>query len=266
MTLDDTFSGSSGRITVDPYEAIAPIYDRIMAHVEYDKWAGFIAEILREETDWPPKVLELACGTGIMAEKLAGFGLQVTGYDRSPAMIEQAKKREIKDKLVFRTGDFASFPQDEKDEKFDAVICLYDSINYLMDYAEVVGLMSRVAGVLNPRGVFIFDICTRHNSYTNFRGFVDEGEIGSYYYFRHSNYSPKTHIHSNDFLLYDRSDSTVQYREHHEQYIYSVKQIQNAVKAAGLKLEMKYDDIYPVPARMRSLRIHFVCRKNAETG
>ncbi|MBC8278084.1 MAG: class I SAM-dependent methyltransferase [FCB group bacterium] len=262
MTLDDIFLGNSGRKTVDPYEAIAPIYDRIMAHVEYDKWAAFIAGILREETDWPPKVLELACGTGIMAEKLAGFGLHVTGYDLSPAMIEQAKKKKAyQDKLCFRVGDFASFPQDEK---HDAVICLYDSINYLMNYEEVAEFMSRAAGVLNPQGVFIFDICTRYNSYTNFRGFVDEGEIGSYYYFRHSNYSPKTHIHTNDFLLYNRSDSTVQYREHHEQYIYSVKQIQSAVKAAGLKLEMKYDDIYPVPARIKSLRIHFLCRNISE--
>lgn len=261
MTLDDIFTGSSGRKTVDPYEAIAPIYDRIMAHVEYDKWAAFIAGILREEADWPPRVLELACGTGMMAEKLAGFGLQVTGYDRSPAMIEQAQKRKTGDRLIFRTGDFASFPQDEK---FDAAICLYDSINYLMEYSDVVEFMSRTGSVLNPRGVFIFDICTRYNSYTNFRGFVDEGEIGSHYYFRHSNYNPKTHIHTNDFLLYDRSDTTVQYREHHEQFIYSVKQMQSAIKAAGLKLEMKFDDIYPVPARMRSLRIHFLCRKGSK--
>lgn len=260
MTLDNAFPGKIGRNSVDPYEAIAPIYDRIMAHVEYDKWVDFIVSLLRRETKWPPRLLELACGTGIMAGKLAKHGLEVTGYDRSPGMIKQAKSKSSSAKLRFEVADFVSFPNDEK---FDAAICLYDSINYLMELSDLNSFIERVSASLNPDGVFIFDICTRYNSYTNFRGFVDEGEIGEYYYFRHSNYDPKTHIHANDFLLYNRINPSVQFKEHHEQYIYSVKQIQGAIRASGLSLESKFDDIYLAPARLRSLRIHFLTRKIA---
>ena len=256
MTSDDK---SLKPPVTEPYQAIAVIYDKLMAHVEYDRWSEFIAAVLRRESTGDPQVLELACGTGTMAQKLADYGLKVTGYDRSSSMTEIAKARRKHPGLSFDTFSFQDFPLDKN---YNAVICLYDSINYLMTLDEVVTFMQRVKSVLNPGGVFLFDICTRFNSYSNFRGFVDEGEISGFYYFRFSNYNPKTHIHINDFLLYPSGNPQRQIREHHEQYIYSVRQIQNATKKAGLRLEKKFDDINLNPAKMRSLRIHFLARKN----
>ena len=241
-----------------PYQAIAYIYDKLMEHVEYDRWSDFIASVLRREAKWPPNVLELACGSGITAHNLAHRGLKINAFDKSSAMIDVAREKRGHPYIDFAVASFDDFPQEEK---YDAVLCLYDSINYIMTIDAAVEFMKRVKNVLNPGGIFLFDICTRFNSYSNFRGFVDEGEITGFYYFRFSNYDPKTHIHVNDFLLYPSGNPQRQIREHHEQYIFSVRQIQSVIKKAGLRLDKKFDDINLSPAKIRSLRIHFLARK-----
>ncbi len=241
-----------------PYSAVAPIYDRLMSHVEYAKWADFIQELLRISVDWPPKVLELACGTGIMAELLAQRGLGITGYDKSPEMIAQARKRNLPPGNRFFQGEFFDFPTEEK---YDAAICLYDSVNYIMKIEEVVDFFSRIAETLRPQGVFIFDVCTRLNSRQYFRKYIDTGVIDGFKYHRYSDYNPVTHIHINEFTLHHISNPDTVYREYHSQYIYSIKQIQSAVRKSGLELLGRYDDITFRAPHPRSLRIHFLTRK-----
>ncbi len=256
-TLDKQMNHDSSHLAA-PYEGIAKIYDKMMQHVEYDRWADFIVKILKQETDFPPKVIELACGTGIIADLLSRQGVEVTGYDASPAMISQARRKYDSPRLKFKVATFDDFPLYEK---FHAALCLYDSINYILTVEGIISFIRRVKQVLHPGGVFIFDICTRFNSYTNFRGFTDEGVIDGYYYFRFSNYSPKNHIHTNDFLIHPQYNPAKQIRENHRQYIFSVRQIQSALKKSGMNLVMKFDDINLLPAKINSLRIHFLARK-----
>jgi len=242
----------------EPYQAIAAIYDGLMSHVEYDKWAGFILNLLNRASNQPSEVLELACGTGIIANHLAASGIKVTGYDRSPQMIERAKSKYNSPRLHFGTAAFNDFPFDRE---YSAVICLYDSVNYIMAFEALVSFFERVKRVLPSGGIFIFDICTRYNSYTNFRGYIDEGYVDGCYYHRTSDYNPKSHLHLNDFIICPANDPDKRLVERHEQNIYSVRQIQSAIKRAGMTLVSMFDDIYQRPARRRSLRIHFLTRK-----
>jgi len=255
--LDDTFSPGKSKDLAPPYQAIARIYDKMMLHVEYDHWAAFLTALFDREINPPRRIIELGCGSGVMAEKLSRCGYQITGYDRSQAMIAVARGKIKDDNLRFETATFADFPTEEK---FDAAICLYDSINYILDYGELIKFLARVKEVITPGGIFIFDICTRWNSFINFRGFFDDGEIDGWYYQRRSDYSSKTHIHTNDFVVYPRFEPSRQQREHHEQFIYSAGQIQSAIKKAGWKLEAKFDDITLRSAKLHSLRVHFLAR------
>lgn len=249
---------TTSHIILKPYEGLAAIYDRLMSHVEYDKWAEFILSLLCRGGNFPSEALELACGTGNMANHLAASGIQVTGYDRSPQMIEQAKDKYRSPNLRFQAAAFDDFPLEKQ---YDAVICLYDSINYILEFDALVSFIERVKRVLHSGGIFIFDICTRYNSYTNFRGYTDEGYIDGCYYHRTSDYNPKNHLHANDFIICPANDSNKRFAERHEQNIYSVRQIRSAIKRAGMILESKFDDICLRSARRRSLRIHFLTRK-----
>src|SRR5262245_65864974 len=65
--------------------------------------------------------LDLACGTGAMAELAAKRGADVTGIDLAPALIETAKERAQGQRLDidYRVGDCENL--DVEDGSFDAV-------------------------------------------------------------------------------------------------------------------------------------------------
>lgn len=256
MNSDESILIESSNL--EPYEAITPIYDKLMSHVEYHRWADFIACLIKRETDNPKHILELACGTGTLANHLIRLGFRVSGFDRSEAMVTEAKRKYKSNNLRFETGDFLDFPLERQ---YDAAICLYDSVNYLIKLEDLIRFLERIREALKPGGVFIFDICTRYNSRTNFRQYSDEGSINGFHYSRFSDYNLRTHTHINDFQLYRNEDPSVHYKERHVQRIYSTGQIRNSVKKAGLITEAEYDDISFRRAGYRSLRVHFLTRK-----
>lgn len=89
---------------------------------DYEKYFLFpirksAAQFLRLKP--PAKVIDVATGTGAQAYELAKLGLDVTGVDLSPEMLEQAKKK-LRDKslnLRFLHADATELPF--KDNEFD---------------------------------------------------------------------------------------------------------------------------------------------------
>ena len=78
------------------------------------------------------QVLDLACGTGNMAIRLAKRGYKVTGVDSSKDMLDVARDK------AAREGLCLSFVQQdmrylESEKQFDAAVCLFDSLNYLLE-------------------------------------------------------------------------------------------------------------------------------------
>lgn len=47
------------------------------------------------------------------------------------------------------------------DEKFDVILCVFDSINHLLDFDDWKKMFANVKKHLNPNGLFIFDINTQ---------------------------------------------------------------------------------------------------------
>jgi ubiquinone/menaquinone biosynthesis C-methylase UbiE len=72
-----------------------------------------------------PRVLDLGCGTGALAVRLARRGCQVTGIDVSPAMLAQAARRAadegLGDRLTLRELGIAELDTAFPDAAFDAV-------------------------------------------------------------------------------------------------------------------------------------------------
>lgn len=100
-------------------------------------------------------VLDTACGTGWHAIALAQKGYRAAGCDASPAMIEQARGNAEKAQIQvpFEVADFiqlARFP-----EKFDAVLCLGNSLPHLLSQEALVNALANMHGRLHSRGVLI---------------------------------------------------------------------------------------------------------------
>jgi SAM-dependent methyltransferase len=102
------------------------------------------------------RVLDIACGNGVMARRLALLGAKVTATDFSPALIELAKARgqqggiPINYRVVDATNEQALAALGEP--LFDAVICTMA----LMDMPIIAPLFRAVKRLLTTAGRFVF--------------------------------------------------------------------------------------------------------------
>ena len=143
-----------------------PLLDRgaIRRHADrasagYDA-AAVLAARLREDMvrrlEWvafvPETVLDLGCGTGHGAASLAARwpGARVIALDASPAMLDEASRREGAERFELQLAEAESIPLP------DASVDLVFS-NLLLPWCEDIdAVFAEVARVLKPRGLFTF--------------------------------------------------------------------------------------------------------------
>lgn len=109
--------------------------------------------------DWAGKdVLDLGCAGGFMAEALAQKGAQVTGIDPAAQAIAAAKNHAAQNDLTitYDVGVGESLPYG--DASFDALVCV-DVLEHVADVSKVV---SEIARVLKPGGIFLYDTINRN--------------------------------------------------------------------------------------------------------
>jgi ubiquinone/menaquinone biosynthesis C-methylase UbiE len=134
----------------------AELYDLFYADKPYADEARFVHDCIGEFG--PPQtreVLELACGTGRHAFELKKFGYQITATDRSPDMLEIARRRFANNGITFIAGDMRELRLPAR--QYDAVICLFDSIGYLQTDDALRDAFRRIRSHLRVAGLFIFE-------------------------------------------------------------------------------------------------------------
>lgn len=94
------------------------------------------------------KMLELGCGTGHWSEFFSRSGFHVTAIDESDAMLELAKRKEIKN-VVFQKADAENLPF--PDRQFQAIACI-TMLEFVKDINRV---MDEIDRILVPGGTLI---------------------------------------------------------------------------------------------------------------
>src|SRR6266496_533724 len=131
------------------YDVIARFYDAFVD--DPGKKAKWLKRLIQKHHPSAKSVLELACGSGSILKHLSK-DYQVTGLDNSAGMLAIA--REKLPRTTFIEADMSDF---NINTKFDAVICVYDSINHLLGFSQWKSMFATAAKHLNPSGLFIFD-------------------------------------------------------------------------------------------------------------
>lgn len=110
-------------------------------------------------------VLDVACGNGVFARRLAALGARVVACDFSPSLLERARARatERGDRIEYRLVDATEERQllALGEGRFDAAVCNMA----LMDMATIQPLMRALARLLKPDGRFVFSVmhpCFNH--------------------------------------------------------------------------------------------------------
>lgn len=131
--------------------------------VQREAWAVFApleavttmpaAELVRHARVFPEQsVLDVGCGTGVVALTAARLGARVCGLDLAPALIEHAKKNAAQAGLEidFREGDVEALPYDNA--SFDVVLSQFGHM--FAPRPEVA--IAEMLRVLKPGGTIAF--------------------------------------------------------------------------------------------------------------
>ncbi len=143
------------------------------------------------------RVLDIACGNGAFARRMAALGARVVACDFAPTFIERARARttEHADRIDYRVidaTDEAALLSLGK-QSFDAAVCTVA----MMDMATLDPLMSALAQLLKPGARFVFSILHPcFNSGAGMKRVIEEedreGEIIDVYAVKISNYATPT--------------------------------------------------------------------------
>ena len=104
-------------------------------------------------------ILDLGCGTGTLTQLLAGRGYEMIGIDNAQEMLQIAMEKRDASRfdILYLLQDMREF---ELYGTVGAVVCVCDSINYLLKEEEIVQTFRLVNNYLFPGGVFLFDFNT----------------------------------------------------------------------------------------------------------
>ena len=144
------------------FGAVTPFYDSLMSGVPYRFWSDYIEKLWKKHGTHPKAVLDLACGTGTISRILTTRGYAVTGSDLSAGMLEVARRKTAEAELSLEFFQQDAADLDLGDLRFDAVICLFDSLNYILDPERVQSAFARIFAHLNPGGTLLFDVNTEY--------------------------------------------------------------------------------------------------------
>jgi SAM-dependent methyltransferase len=107
-------------------------------------------------------VLELGCGTGIVTIPLAERGVDVTGLDSAPQMIERAKQKAGDTPVRWVVDDVRSFALGRQ---FALIYTAGAVFQHLLTRPDQEAMLARVREHLAPGGRFIVDVGFRHPRY-----------------------------------------------------------------------------------------------------
>lgn len=282
-----------GGTEMEAYTGFAEVYDLFMDNVPYEEWSHYLISLLQEYGVLEGLVLELGCGTGKMTRLLAQEGYDMIGVDSSEEMLQVAREKEWavdgfeaaeigKERwaadesepveLGRKQSDILYLLQDMREFELygtvKAVVCVCDSLNYILEEEELLTVFSLVNNYLDPGGIFIFDMNTLYK-YREILGestICENREEGSFIW--ENFYDDKEQINQYDLTLFVREqeeqDLYRKYEETHFQRGYELQKVRSLLEQSGMEFVAMYDAFTREPVKEQSERIYVIAREQGK--
>jgi predicted TPR repeat methyltransferase len=240
---------------VEAYSRLAEVYDEIVVDPCHDSWASFLHELWSADPDGVRSVLDLCCGTGLLAGELVTRGYRVVGVDASDAMLTLARER-LGPEVVLRR---MTLPDLAVEGVFDAAVCTFDGLNYLtLDALRLT--MAAVAGCLRPGGWLVFDLHTDAMMNFTIANPVVAGQAAGSDFVISSVVDPGTHTCDTTIELTQPGDWEP-FSEHHRQYFHSNADVRASLRDAGFEVTAVEEEYTHEPADSSTLRATWTARR-----
>jgi SAM-dependent methyltransferase len=246
----------------------------LKAHLDTDSdLASRRLETIQKSADWliatldlqrGDCVLDLGCGPGLYAARLAEKGLHVTGIDYSRRPIEYAQEygRLHKLDVHYRYQDYLML--DEEDQ-YDAALLIYGDFCPLSPEQRR-QLLGNVRRALKPGGHFVFDVTTpthrrQHGSKNGWYA-VETGfwKSGRHLVLEDGFDFPEQSIFLDQAIVIEESGKVSVYRNWFQDF--TRETISKELTEAGFVVQTVWNDLTGTPYAEDSAWIGLVVRKN----
>jgi len=132
---------------------VAYIHDQGFSEYSLDASRG-VLRLLRESSAAPGLIVELGCGSGILARQLGFHGYNVLGVDHSRSMLRIAKKRAPAAELVHASLVTLTLP------RCSAVLAIGEVLSFAFaaePLSRLNQMFVRIYKALQPGGIFLLD-------------------------------------------------------------------------------------------------------------
>lgn len=155
------------------YSTLANIYHEMYQHVfDYDKEFEFYDTILKKYNY--NKILEIGCGSGMLARRFVSNGYDYLGLDLFNEMLEIARLEVKTDKFIQCDMRNLSFHK-----QFDSVMITGRSISYVTDNKGIIDTLKGIHESLVDNGLFVFGVFEANGIFDNFDDFEQNIEHGN---------------------------------------------------------------------------------------
>jgi SAM-dependent methyltransferase len=227
------------------------VYDDIVV----DPCHGAVAAFLDELWDGSVHdVLDIGCGTGLLAAELVARGYRIVGVDASEQMLARARSLLGRRVTLIR----AALPDFDIDGRFDALVCTLDGITYLTP-AELRRAVAAFARRLRPGGWLVFDVHTDAMMAFAKTQPVVTGEKGGHRFTISS--TVDTVARTSDTRIEIAPPSGAPFGEEHRQHFHSAPDIRAVLGGAGFDVTAVRDGYSDRPADESTLTATWIARR-----
>ena len=237
------------------YKDLAIYYDIVFKDRDYYREADFIKAIVKERK-LGNELLDVGCGTGRHDELLKN-DFRITGIDPNKQILDIAVNKNSS--VNYHQLSMADF---KLSQKFDVVISLFGVIHYAKDYVELRKTFKNVYNHLKPKGLFIFDVGLRKDTFKDHNEIIGVNERGLSVTMIKNTYKIDPN-HANTLLTFfikDADGSREEYDEH-EQLIIDIQKTKSMLESTGFKVKLYDRDFSGKPFTEISKMPVFVCIK-----
>lgn len=221
------------------YEDFSYIYDKLSFDLDYEGYADNILKLAKEYKIKKENMLELAAGSGMLTKYFFDEFENIDALDISPDMLNVFANKYDNDNINLIYYDMVEF---ENPGKYDLIVILLDSINYVTDPKDLQKLFDNCYKNLKDEGLLVFDINSEYKMTQVFGSNCYVYEYEDIFYTWDNFYEDDlVDMHLNFFV--ENEDGTYdRIYEYQQERIYRTNEVTKMVEQAGFKDVKTYDE------------------------